>query len=62
MGCPPIVVIDSDDVEMAVRAFKNGTADYLVRERLTPNDLRVAMRSAIANAESRRERQRHQEQ
>ncbi|MFP4100991.1 PAS domain S-box protein [Coleofasciculus sp.] len=55
--CPPIVVIDSDDVEMAVQSFKNGAADYLVRERITPHDLRVAMRSAIANAESRRERQ-----
>jgi len=59
--CPPIVVIDSDDVEMAVQAFKNGAADYLVRERITPNDVRVAMGSAIANAESRRERQRRQE-
>ena len=60
--CPPIVVIDSDDVEMAVRAFKNGAADYLVRDRITPNDLRVAMRSAIAKAESRRERQRCKEE
>jgi PAS domain S-box-containing protein len=60
--CPPIVVIDSDDAEVAVRAFKNGAADYLVKDRTTPDDLRLAMRSAINNAQLRQELQRSQEQ
>lgn len=60
--CPPIVMIDSDNAEIAVRAFKNGAADYLVKDRMTPEDLRLAMRSAIENAELRRELQRSQEQ
>jgi PAS domain S-box-containing protein len=60
--CPPIVVIDSGDAEMAVRAFKNGAADYLIRDRMTPDDLCLAMRSAIENADLRRELQRSQEQ
>ncbi len=60
--CPPIVVVDRDDTELAVRAFKHGAADYLVQNRITPDDLRLAMRSAIENAELRRELQRSQEQ
>ncbi|MBD2356337.1 PAS domain S-box protein [Tolypothrix sp. FACHB-123] len=60
--CPPIVVIDDGDAEMVVRAFKTGAADYLVREKMTPDDLRQAMRSAIVNAELKREFQRSQEQ
>jgi PAS domain S-box-containing protein len=61
-SCPPVVVIDSDDVEMAVQAFKNGAADYLVKDRMTPEDLRLAMGHAIENAESKRELQRQQAQ
>ena len=60
--CPPIIVIDSKDAESAVQAFKNGAVDYLVKDRMTPDDLRLAMRSAIENAELRRELQRSQEQ
>ncbi|MBD2107612.1 PAS domain-containing protein [Nodosilinea sp. FACHB-13] len=60
--CPPIVVVDRDDAELAVRAFKHGAADYLVQDRMTPEDLRLAMRDAIENAELRRELQRSQEQ
>jgi PAS domain S-box-containing protein len=60
--CPPIVVIDGDDAEMAVRAFKNGATDYLVKDRMTPEDLRLVMRSAIENTELRQELQRSQEQ
>jgi PAS domain S-box-containing protein len=60
--CPPIVVIDSDDVQMAVGAFKNGAADYLVKDRMTPDALRLAMQSAIENAELRREIQHTREQ
>ncbi len=60
--CPPIVVIDSDDVQMAVGAFKNGAVDYLVKDRMTPDALRLAMQSAIENAELRREIQHTREQ
>jgi PAS domain S-box-containing protein len=60
--CPPIVVIDSGDTTTAVQAFKNGAVDYLVRDQVTPDDLRLAMRSAIDNAELRQELQRSQEQ
>jgi PAS domain-containing protein len=45
-----------------VRAFKNGAADYLVKDRMTSEDLCLAMRSVIDNAELRRELQRSQEQ
>ncbi|MEP0909183.1 PAS domain S-box protein [Leptolyngbya subtilissima ST-M1] len=60
--CPPIIVVDRDDAELAVRAFKQGAADYLVQDRMTPEDLRLAMRDAIENAELRQELQRSQEQ
>ncbi|MBD2196139.1 MULTISPECIES: PAS domain-containing protein [Calothrix] len=46
--CPPIVVIDRDDADIAVRALKHGAVDYLVKERMTPEDLRQAVRNAIA--------------
>lgn len=60
--CPPIVVVDDDDTESAVQAFRNGAADYLVRDRLTSDDLCRAMENVIANAELRQERQQRQEQ
>ncbi|QSJ18875.1 PAS domain S-box protein [Nostoc sp. UHCC 0702] len=60
--CPPIVVIDSGDTKVAVQAFKNGAVDYLVRDQITADDLRLAMRSAIDNAKLREELQRSQEQ
>lgn len=60
--CPPVVIIDRDSAEVAVQAFKNGAADYLVKDRMTPADLRLAMRSAIENAELRRKLQRSQDQ
>ncbi|MEP0917475.1 PAS domain S-box protein [Leptolyngbya sp. DQ-M1] len=60
--CPPIVVIDDEDTKTAVQAFKNGAADYLVRDQITPDDLRLSLRNAIENAELRRELQRSQEQ
>jgi DNA-binding NtrC family response regulator len=59
--CPPIVVIDGSDAEMAVRAFKNGATDYLVKDRMTPDNLRLVMRSAIENTELRQELQHSQE-
>lgn len=60
--CPPIVVIDSDDAAIAVQALKNGAADYLVNNRMTPEDLCLAVRSAIENAELRQQLQHSQEQ
>lgn len=61
-NCPPIVVIGSGDAEIAVWAFKNGATDYLIEERITPDDLWLTMRSAIEQAQLRRELQRSQEQ
>ncbi|WP_052049677.1 PAS domain S-box protein [Leptolyngbya sp. KIOST-1] len=60
--CPPIVVIDGDDAVLAAKAFRSGAADYLVRDRMAPEDLRLAMRSAIDNAELRQELARSQAQ
>jgi PAS domain S-box-containing protein len=60
--CPPIVVIDSGDTKIAVQALKNGAVDYLVKDQITSGDLCLAMRSAIENAELRRQLQRSQEQ
>lgn len=52
--CPPCVVIGSGEAEIAAQAFRSGAVDYLVKERMTPHQLRLAMHSAIQNAESRR--------
>ena len=57
----PIIVIDEGDTEVAVQALKNGAADYLVKDRITPDDLCLAMRTAIENAELKHELQRSQE-
>ncbi|MDZ8183988.1 MAG: PAS domain S-box protein [Nostoc sp. ChiSLP02] len=51
---PPVVVIGSGEAEVAAQAFKSGAVDYLVKDRITPNELRLAMDSAIANAELQR--------
>ncbi|MBD3882892.1 PAS domain S-box protein [Phormidium tenue FACHB-886] len=59
---PPIVVIANGNTESAIQAFKNGAVDYLVRDQITPDELRLAMRSAIENAELRRKLQHSQEQ
>ncbi|EAZ92652.1 PAS domain S-box protein [Crocosphaera chwakensis] len=57
----PIIVIDGGDTEIAVQAFKNGADDYLIKHRTTPDDLCLAMRTAIENAELKQELQRSQE-
>jgi PAS domain S-box-containing protein len=57
----PVVVIDGGETEVAVQALKMGAVDYLVKDRTTPDDLRLAMRTAIENAELKRELQRSQE-
>jgi len=46
--CPPIIMIDSGDAEIAVQALKAGAVDYLVRERLNPEKLCQALSRAIA--------------
>ncbi|HBB32349.1 MAG TPA: hybrid sensor histidine kinase/response regulator [Cyanobacteria bacterium UBA8803] len=60
--CPPIVVIGNGDVDVAVQAFKNGATDYLIEERITIDDLRLTMQSAIKNMQLRGELQHSQEQ
>lgn len=57
----PIIVIDGGDTEVAVQAFKHGADDYLVKDRMTSEDLCLAIRTAIENAELKRELQRSQE-
>jgi PAS domain S-box-containing protein len=59
--CPPIVMIDDGDIDTAVWALKHGVTDYLVRDRITPAELRLALRNAIENAELKRKLQRSQE-
>lgn len=60
--CPPVVVVDNEDTDRAIQAFRNGAADYLIRERLTPSGLCRAMGSAIANAQLHQEIQQRQDQ
>lgn len=57
----PVVVIDGGETEVAVQALKMGAVDYLVKDRMTPDDLRLAMRTAIENAELKQALQRSQE-
>jgi PAS domain S-box-containing protein len=59
--CPPIVVVGSQQVRVAVQAIKHGAADYLVRDQMTREDLHHTLRSAIENAELKRQLQLSQE-
>jgi len=53
--CPPVIVVSCyNDAVTAATAFKNGVEDYFVKGQTTPDDLRLAMRCAIQNAELRR--------
>ena|GEM_PF-440103 len=52
---PPLVVVGNNEAQSAVQALKQGATDYLVGDRITPDELRAAMRSAIENAELKRE-------
>jgi PAS domain S-box-containing protein len=47
--CPPIIVIDQNDVNLAKRALKAGAADYLVREQITAETLIEALESLPPN-------------
>lgn len=60
-ACPPIVVLGNGDAEIAVKAFKNGAIDYLIEDRMTPEELRFTLRSAIQNIQQQREQQLRQE-
>lgn len=57
----PVIVVDRGDTEFAVQAFKHGADDYLVKDRVTPADLRLAMRTAMENAELKRKLKQSQE-
>ncbi|PSB18352.1 PAS domain S-box protein [Phormidesmis priestleyi ULC007] len=61
-NCPPVIMVSGDnDAVTATSAFKNGVEDYLVKGLLTPDDVRLAMRSAIENAKLRRKLQHSEE-
>ena len=53
--CPPVVVVGSQQVQVAVQAIKHGAADYLVRDQLTSEDLGRTLCSAIENADLKRQ-------
>lgn len=57
--CPLIVMIaDDQDVTIAVQAIKQGAEDYLIKHKTTPDQLQMAIQTAIANAELKQKSQR----
>jgi PAS domain S-box-containing protein len=60
--CPPIVVVGRNDAEIARQAFKNGAADYLIHDRITPEHVHNALQCAIETAQSQQALQCSQEQ
>ena len=57
--CPPVIIITgSGDEERAVESIRNGAADYLVKDRLTPDVLDRTIRSARDKSLLERERRR----
>jgi len=60
--CPPIVMIaDNENVTIAVQAIKQGAEDYLIKHKTTPDQLQMAIQTAIANAELKQKSQRSEE-
>ncbi|RUT06190.1 hypothetical protein DSM106972_033960 [Dulcicalothrix desertica PCC 7102] len=53
-SCPPVIIIDGDNIALAVKAIKEGAEDYLVHAQITPEQLQFAIKSAIENGERRR--------
>ncbi|HZG40902.1 MAG TPA: PAS domain S-box protein, partial [Nodosilinea sp.] len=45
--CPPIIVVDENDADLAMRAVKAGAADYLVRGQITAERLEQALGQAM---------------
>lgn len=59
---PPVVVIaDYGNEAIAVKAIKSGAQDYLLKARTTPEELRLALQSAIENARLREELKKSEE-
>ncbi|MGG6268985.1 hybrid sensor histidine kinase/response regulator [Leptolyngbya sp. AN03gr2] len=55
-ACPPVVVISTyNDATTATRAFKLGAEDYLVKDQVTTEEIRIALRSSIENAQLRQQ-------
>jgi PAS domain S-box-containing protein len=53
---PPVVMVTGEgDEAIAVSAMKLGVEDYLVKRLITPETLQMAIRSAIENAQLRRQ-------
>jgi PAS domain S-box-containing protein len=58
---PAIVVTGQGSEAIAVQAMKAGAQDYLVKEQLSPESLRVALNSTITNIELRQRLQQSEE-
>jgi PAS domain S-box-containing protein len=57
-NCPPVVMVTGyDNAAIAVKALKSGAEDYLVKGQIAADQLRLAVRSAIANAQLRQKLQ-----
>ncbi|WP_088892119.1 hybrid sensor histidine kinase/response regulator [Leptolyngbya ohadii] len=56
--CPPVVMITGQGSEsVAATAIKHGAEDYLVKQQITPDSLRLALHTALENATLRRQLQ-----
>lgn len=54
--CPPVIMITGQGNEaVAAKAIKSGAEDYLIKGKITPDSLRLAMHVAIENTELRRQ-------
>ncbi|WP_052055340.1 ATP-binding protein [Myxosarcina sp. GI1] len=51
-SCPPIIAIGIDDAEIAVLFLKAGAADYLIKERITPDKLCNSLQGAMEQSTS----------
>jgi PAS domain S-box-containing protein len=58
---PVVIVANQSDLAIVVQAIKLGAEDYLLKQTLTPEQLQLAMRSAIENARLRLQLQRQEE-